>query len=350
MDDFGVKYIGEDDKNHLIKALQETYEITIDEQGKVFCGIHLNWDYKNKTVDLSMPGYVNNALEKLNHPAPARKQHAPSAYIPPQYGKQPQQPSIQQEHTLTEQQQKRLQTVCGLFLYYARAVDGTMQHALNDLAIQITRGNDATLKAMNHFLNYCHTHPDATIRYYASDMQLILHSDAGYNNTFGARSRAGGHFYLTNKRTKKHINNGAILALAKVIKNVMASATEAELKAMYINAREAVHLRTILEELGHPQPPTPIITDNAVAAGIINKTMKQHKSKAMDMNYHWIQDRIANKEFEVQWEPGETNKADYYTKHHSGIHHQKTRHKYVHTPKQLVTARRGCVNSSPTKD
>jgi hypothetical protein len=41
----------------------------------------------------------------------------------------------------------------------------------------------------------------------------------------------------------------------------MASATEAELAALFINAREAVYIRIILEELGHKQPPTPLRTD-----------------------------------------------------------------------------------------
>ena len=85
---------------------------------------------------------------------------------------------------------------------------------------------------MEHFLDYCHTHPDATIRYKASDMILWVHSDAGYNNTEGARSRAGGHFYLGNYPDKQHIHNGNILVVAKVIKNVMTSATGAQLGAM----------------------------------------------------------------------------------------------------------------------
>ena len=45
-----------------------------------------------------------------------------------------------------------------------------------------------------------------------------------------------------------------------------------------------------------PQTPTPIITDNAVAEGIINRIVKQQKSKAMDMRYYWLQDRADQKQ------------------------------------------------------
>ena len=86
--------------------------------------------------------------------------------------------------------------------------------------------------------------------YSASEMILAVHSNAGYLNEPKARSRAGGHFFMSNNSNIPP-NNGAILNIAHIIKHVMASATEAELAALYIVAREAVHIRIILEEMGH---------------------------------------------------------------------------------------------------
>ena len=335
VDDFGVKYVGKEHAQHLIQALKETYQITIDWEGSVFCGMHLKWDYDKRTVEVNMPGYVKKHLDELKHPIPNRPQHAPSKYVQPEYGTKIQL-AKERQHTLTPEQQKQIQKVCGMFLYYARAVDPTMLHALNELAVEVNQGDDATIKAMTHFLDYCYTHPDATIRYKASDMILWVHSDAGYNNTTGAKSRAGGHFYLGNHPNKKHNHNGNILAIAKVIKNVMASATEAELGAMYINAREAIACRHTLQELGHQQPPTPIITDNLAAQGIINKTMKQRRSKAMDMRFHWLQDRAQQKQIQIQWAPSKTNYADFYTKHHSAKHHKNMRRTYIHEKSNVL--------------
>ena len=56
-----------------------------------------------------------------------------------------------------------------------------------------------------------------------------------------------------------------MLIIAQIIKSVMSSAAEAELGALYINAREAIPLRHLLEELGHTQPPTKIQIDNSTA-------------------------------------------------------------------------------------
>ena len=68
--------------------------------------------------------------------------------------------------------------------------------------------------------------------------------------------------------------NAPIFVLAKVIKNVMASAAEAEVGALYMNAQEAVPFRTCLIEMGHPQPATPLKTDNMTVKGIIAGTIK----------------------------------------------------------------------------
>jgi hypothetical protein len=43
-----------------------------------------------------------------------------------------------------------------------------------------------------------------------------------------------------------------------VLKHVMSSAAEAEIRAVFINAKEGAVLRTTLESLGHPRPPTPL--------------------------------------------------------------------------------------------
>ena len=55
VDDFGIKYESVKDATHLINALRELYEITIDWTGKLYCGLTLDWDYYNRQCTLSMP-------------------------------------------------------------------------------------------------------------------------------------------------------------------------------------------------------------------------------------------------------------------------------------------------------
>ena len=96
-----------------------------------------------------------------------------------------------------------------------------------------------------------------------------------------------GHHFLS-ENVPFPPNNGAIHNVAEIIKGVMSSAAEAELGAMYINACKAVEIRTILEEMGHKQPATPIQVDNSTAEGIVNKRVQPKCTKAMDMHFHWL--------------------------------------------------------------
>ena len=219
-----------------------------------------------------------------------------------------------------------LQQIIGTFLYYARAVDNTMLVALNALASAPT--TQATAQAITHLLNYAATHPDAVLCYSASDMTLHVHSDASYLSEPKACSRADGFFFLSCQPHDPTIPDvtappidGAIHTPCSIMHVVLSSATEAELGALFYNAKDAAWLHTTLAELGHPQPPTPIQTDNACAAGILNDTVKQCHSKAIDMRFYWIKDHISQGQFIVHWHKGTDNLADYFTKHHSPAHH-----------------------------
>ena len=172
-------------------------------------------------------------------------------------------------------------------------------------------------------------------------MILQLDSDAAYLVCPEARSRAGGYFFLGNKDRK--LFNGALKVLAKIIKNVMASASEAEVAGLYMNAHEAVPMRQALIEMGHPQPATPMKTDNSTATGILNNTIKRKRSKAIDMRFYWLRDRVKQGMFDVYWEPGLNNLADYPTKHHSGKHHKMVRSIYLSEVNSPTTVQ-GCID------
>ena len=135
VDDFGIKYFTKEDSENLINALKEAYEITIDRDGTNFCGLHLQWNYKEGYVDVSMPKYVQKVLDKLNHPAPKVPQNSPHKWVPITYNKQP---HMAQEEDNTDilptPEIKYIQQVIGSFLYYARAVDNTTFPAINQIA------------------------------------------------------------------------------------------------------------------------------------------------------------------------------------------------------------------------
>jgi hypothetical protein len=192
------------------------------------------------------------------------------------------------------------------------------------LATQQATPTKNRMKKIKQFLDYASTNPDAVVTYHASNMVLAGHSDASYLSESNARSRAGGHFFMSND-VEFPPNNGAVSTISQIIiKAVMSLAAEAKVGALFINFHEAVPVRPVLKFLGHPQPPTPMQTDNMTALGVVNQNVMK-KVKSMDMKYHWLQCRISQKQFRHYWAAGKSNLGNYFTKHHPAIHHQATR-------------------------
>jgi hypothetical protein len=86
VDDFRVKYVCSEHVEHLMAYIKNNYNISSDWNGSAYCGLTLEWDYKNRTVDLSMPGYIKASLHKYQHAAPTRPEHALHTWNPPTYG------------------------------------------------------------------------------------------------------------------------------------------------------------------------------------------------------------------------------------------------------------------------
>ena len=56
VDDFGVRYVGEEHAQHLLSVIQQYYKCTADWEGTRYLGMTLEWDYDKHEVHLSMPG------------------------------------------------------------------------------------------------------------------------------------------------------------------------------------------------------------------------------------------------------------------------------------------------------
>ena len=201
------------------------------------------------------------------------------------------------EPLVSTAKQKRIQQVIRSLLFCARDVGPTPLPALNDLTAEQTNATIKTDKAVSKLLDYMSTFPNAAIHYSDSDMVLHIDSGASYLSLPHARSCTAGHYFLSNKSTNPPLPpstpplpNGPIYTLCKRMRNILASAAESEIAALFHNGQETAVLRTALIEMKHPQPPTPIKTDNSTASGIANKTVIPRKTRSMDMKYYWIHD------------------------------------------------------------
>ena len=67
VDDFGIKHKNRDNIDQFLSSLKQNYKYTTDWEGKNFCGLTFDWNYKQGHVDVSMPTYIDKILHKFQH-------------------------------------------------------------------------------------------------------------------------------------------------------------------------------------------------------------------------------------------------------------------------------------------
>jgi len=206
---------------------------------------------------------------RFSHPPPVHAEHLPHAWQKSKYGTKVQfadGPSLAPILDATDT--KRNQEIVSVLLYYARAVDSTLLAALGTIATQQAKSTHDTMEAITQLLNYCATHPDATIQYHASNMILWIHSNASYLTAPKGQLCTTGYHFLSTRPTMMPTvadppppDNGPIDVLCQIMHLVLASAAKAKLGTLFLSAKHACPLCIALQELGHDQPTTVIQTE-----------------------------------------------------------------------------------------
>ena len=137
-------------------------------------------------------------------------------------------------------------------------------------------------------------------------------TDAAYLVASKAQSRNAAYIFMGNKDRNNQIINGPIMIIAKILKVVVSSVAEVEVASLFHAAQTTAPLRITVDELGHKQLAIPLRTNNNTASGIINGTIRQQQSKAIDMRFYWLKDRVTQRMFKVYWAPGKVNLVDYF--------------------------------------
>ena len=127
-----------------------------------------------------------------------------------------------------------------------------------------------------------------------------------------------------------------ILVTSVILPTISANVAEAEYGGLFTATQRATSLRNTLSAVGHPQSATTAITDNSVARGISTGTIKQRRSRSVNISYHWIRDQVTSGNFSVLWDAGSGNLADYQTKAVPAADFQAIKSAYQDTPPAAI--------------
>eukprot|EP00804_Cyclotella_cryptica_P013525 CCRYP_017242-RA/>CCRYP_017242-RA protein AED:0.41 eAED:0.41 QI:0/0/0/1/0/0/5/0/589 len=238
VDDFGVKYVGQEHAEHLINKTTRC-PLTGMENSTVASnsiGITTFALWTSPCLDTS-----TTSFSVSNIPSLLTTERSIQAISKEIWGGSPRPLPKDASGPLDSAGQKRIQQIVGALLYYARAVDNTILLSLSAIASEQAHPTQLTHQRCQQLLDYCASHPNAIVRFTASDMILNIHSDASYLSETKARGRIAGHFFLGSVPVddKPITLNGAIYVFCGILKFVVASAAEAELGHSFSTAKRA---------------------------------------------------------------------------------------------------------------
>ena len=347
VDDFGIKYLHQDDLDHLESTIRNAgYDLRINVKGDKYLGYKITHDTHKKEIILDMETYVKKGLNRFcPHGTPP---HANSAVLCSALKFDKQGPIVEEHHdeddfeAASQEQKQFVQEVIGYFSYYAIAQDCTRRYACNIISQQQAHPTQRTLKQVDRMLGYIAAHPDNKLVFRASDMQLKFQCDGSHNSQPGAKGIAASYYYMGDEDDPLRLN-GAIDVLCKVIPIVTGSAGETEYCTLFMaGQRSCPHIAT-LNDLGHKQLATTAIIDNDFAFGICNDKIKEKRSKSIDLRIHWMRDRVRQGQFNIIWKKGITNVADFFTKPQPAYKHKEFMRLFMRVP----TPKNGAVKGSP---
>ncbi|KAL7475371.1 hypothetical protein ACHAW6_001288 [Cyclotella cf. meneghiniana] len=301
VNDFGVKYVGKEHAEHLKRVLEAHYKVTADWAGKRYARIHLKWDYKKRQCHLYMPGYIKKTLIQFGHHLKEKhKQNQPFPHTPIKYGAAKQYAKEhKQSPPLDDKATKFIQKVCRKLLFLGRAIDSTLLTPISAIAAQSANPMEETMKQTMQLLDYISSKEETDITYNKSNMILAVHSDASYLSEPKARSRAGGHFFLSHDTATPQIWCHSQHSTHNKTHHVVSNRSRIS-SLIHHGTRGSLHPKNS-QQNGTQQPPTPLQTDNAMANAVINGKIQPKHTKAIYIRFRWLRDRECQEQFRFYW-------------------------------------------------
>ena len=175
------KVFSKDNPLNIINGVKYYYEVTINWECKLYCGLKLNYNYRDIYVDITIENYVQHALTKFNHTPPDRLQHATHSCNTPIHGRKNFQlpTSVYQPPPLDIKVTHQIQSIAGTFLYYSK-VNTCMKPSINEISSKQSAPTKDINDKATILIDYMSTYLDGIIWYHAIEMLLISKNDAAY--------------------------------------------------------------------------------------------------------------------------------------------------------------------------
>jgi hypothetical protein len=136
---------------------------------------------------------------------------------------------------------------------------------------------------------------------------LLGYSDTDYAADDATRKSTNGYIFI--------LNGGAISWSSKLQRSVTTSTTEAEYTGLSYSSKEAIWIRSFLEQLGYKQlEPTTIYGDNQSAIALVKNPELHVRTKHIDVAIHYVRELAEDNLIDIQYISTKEMLADILTK------------------------------------
>lgn len=206
---------------------------------------------------------------------------------------------------------KEYMSIVGSLLYASMVSRPDITYAVQVLGRHLQASGPEHMIAAKRILRYLQGTKDMGLIYEGkSDSKggvLIGFSDSDWGGDIDTRRSTTGYLFT--------FDGNAITWGSRLQPTVALSSAESEYMAMSSAVQEAIHLRQLLKDLGFEQrESTVIFEDNQGCIALSGNPVFHKRTKHIDIRFHFIRERVASGEVEIQYISTEHQLADVLTK------------------------------------
>lgn len=270
-------------------------------------GIQIDYDRNARCIQLHQPQYILDMLSKFNL-SDCKPVHTPMD--PGTQLSREQCPSTDEE--TSEMKKIPYMNAVGALMYLAIASRPDIAFAVGKLARFNSNPGQIHWKAVKHLFRYLKGTIDLKLTYRPDTSPLsseifVAYSDSDHAGCLDTRRSTSGCLIK--------MGTGAVSWSSKKQTTVAISSTEAEYTAAVATGKEVIWMRSLLRELHFPiDAATPMMMDNQSAIAVTKNPEHHGRMKHIDIQHHWIREKVRDRDIVVKYLPTEEMTADILTK------------------------------------
>jgi hypothetical protein len=297
--------------------LSRRFEMTDLGDTQFILGIQVTRDRTNRTISLSQSDYVRRLLERYGYT------NCKTSFTPMEHGLQLTKadcpiPTPSHQMTLNGH---AYSSVVGALMYAMLGTRPDLAYAMGMLSRFNNNPGQSHWVALKRVLRYLRTTIDRKLTYgtvgaSGSKLSVKGYCDADWGGSIDDRRSITGWVFL--------VAGGAISWKAQKQHTVALSSVEAEYMAASLATREAMWIRSMLQELGLTSTnPLSILTDSQGSMALAKNPEHHQRSKHIDIRHHFIREQVAMRIIELTYISTEQMAADQLTKPLTQVQHER---------------------------